>query len=75
MRFHSHVANRVEHRRPGAILGHAREQSTAADSAAEGRRLTGKPATESNLSLRAPAQRVAVRSDFQAFALIRCGHP
>ena len=51
------AADRVEHRRPGARLGHAREQSTAVDSATGGRRLTGKPATESNLSLRAPAQR------------------
>jgi hypothetical protein len=34
-------------------------QSTAADSASRGRTLTGTPLTESNLNLRAAAQRAA----------------
>ena len=44
-------------------------QSTAADSASRGRRLTGKPVTESNLILRAPAQRAA------AMARVFAGRP
>lgn len=41
-------------------------QSAAANSASRRRRLTGKPATESNLSLSAPAQR-AVRGGIGSF--------
>jgi hypothetical protein len=49
---------RVERRGPGTRLGHARMVRPAAASwASRGRRLTGKPVTESNPGLRAPARR------------------
>jgi hypothetical protein len=47
---------------------------TAADSAILGRRLAGKPVTESNLSLRGPAQRAAVRRGLIIVGRGRGGH-
>ena len=50
------AADRGERRGHGQDLGHAAGQSGTVNSASRGRGLTGKPVTESNLSLRVPAR-------------------
>jgi len=56
------TADRVERAAGTArTLAAPRGQSGTVNSASRGRGLTGKPVTESNLSLRAPAQIPAVR--------------